>query len=337
MGLFGLDEDDYWSQPWKNGQTLFFTFVADWKFGLHIDGPSVIDPREHDTAPMPFLYVARMRDAFKTDLDRQAKVVASRVEDRALKIDSALTVQDRLAPGTKLGADSDDPTSEQHIVELSKLGILREPGTYKVNVLVRGQISNRVDVTVENPEPKSDDPEVVKFLEAHRTPPLPPEPASPGLVKEHDGAPPVPADEGIAFAVDRVVLNKPGARALLKGAFRLKVRRAEIVPPASAATPERPHPEYGEPRPTAIVPITLVCLGTVDDAPVVLKLRVPSVDKVAAEGDAVTGRFAIDLLADKNLRARPQTFSIYGFAGEPMTGPHTFATVTEPMLPKPGE
>jgi hypothetical protein len=178
---------------------------------------------------------------------------------------------------------------------------------------------------------------VLKFLEAHRTPPLPPAPASPELVKELEGAPAIPAEEGIAFAVDRVVLNKPGARSLLKGAFRLKARKAEIVPPANAATPERPLPEYGEPRPTAIVPITLVCLGTVGNAPSVLRLRVPSFDKVAAEGDAITGQFAIDLLADKNLAARPQTFSIYGFAGEPMTGPHTFATVTEPMLPKPGE
>jgi hypothetical protein len=337
MGLFGLEGDDYWTKPWKNGRDLVRDLVFDSKFGLYLDAPSPIDPRDHDSVPAPFFYVATMRDAFKTDLDRQAKVVAVRVEDRVVKIDDALTVRDNVMAQAKLGANCDDPTSERHIVELSKLGILREPGNYKVNVLVRGQISNRVDVTIKNPGPSSDDPEVLKFLEAHRTPPLPPAPASPELVKELDGAPPVPAEEGIAFAVDRVVLNKPGARSLLKGAFLLKARRAEIVPPASAATPERPHPEYGEPRPTAIVPITLVCLGSVDDAPIVLELRVPSFDNVAAAGDAITGQFAIDLLADKDLRARPQTFSIYGFAGEPMTGPHTFATVTEPMLPKPGE
>jgi hypothetical protein len=337
MGLFSLDGDDYWTDPWKNGSDLVMNLVMDLKFGLYLDAPSSIDPRDHDSVPAPFFYVATMRDAFKTDLDAVAKVVAVRVEDRALKIDAALTVKDNRQRETKLGADSDDPTSEQHIVELAKLGILNEPGTYKVNVLVRGKISNRVDVTIENPGPSTDDPEVLKFIEAHRTPPLPPAPASPELVWDLAGAPPVPADEGIAFVVDRVVLHKPGARSLLKGAFRLKARRAEIVPPASEATLERPHPEYGEPRPTAIVPITLVCLGTVDDAPVVLKLRVPSFDKVAAEGDAITGQFAIDLLADKNLRARPQTFSIYGFAGEPMTGPHTFATVTETMLPKPGQ
>jgi hypothetical protein len=337
MSLFGIEGDDYWTQPWKNGADIYMNFVADMSFGLHIDAPSTVDPRNHDSVPMPFLYVATMRDASKTDLSSVANVVAVRVEDRRLRIGSAVAPKANALAETKLGAESDDPTSERHVVQLARLGILGEPGTYKVNVLVRGQISNRVDVTIVKPGPATDDTEVRKFLDARRAPPPAPAPASPELVKELDGAPPVPAEEGIAIAVERVVLNKPGERSLLKGAFRLKARKSEIVPPASAATKEQPLPEYGEPRPSAIVPITLVALGTVDNAPVVLRLRVPSFDKVSAEGDAVTGQFAIDLLADKNLAANPQTFFFYGFAGEPMTGPHAFATVTEAMLPKAGE
>src|SRR5262245_23190742 len=105
MGLFRLDGDDYWTKPWKNGRDLVMEFVLELKFGLYIDAPSSIDPREHDSVPVPFFYVAKTRDAFKTDLDSVAKVVAVRVEDRALKIDSALTVRDNILEEPKLGAD----------------------------------------------------------------------------------------------------------------------------------------------------------------------------------------------------------------------------------------
>src|SRR5262245_56245991 len=130
--LFDLGGDDYWTQPWKSGLDLFMRFVAGKKFGLHIDAPPTVDPRDHDSVPVPFLYVAKKRDAFKTDLGGIAQVVAVRVEDRSLSIGKAITPRANTIADTKLGADSDDPTSERHIVELAKLRILGEPGTYKV-------------------------------------------------------------------------------------------------------------------------------------------------------------------------------------------------------------
>ncbi len=352
---FGLSGEDYWKQPWKNAEAMHEKHVLDRKYGLFIDAPPAVNPGLHSTLPMPFLYADEMREAYKVDLPTMAQVVASRTEDRALKIGPAIAPVDREEPAAKVGADSENPISEKHLIDLQgQLGLLNEPGTYHIAVLLRHKMSNVVATVVERKKVKYDDPEVEKFIESQRKPLLPAPPPAPSnqLVwapgetgvrpSPYAGSPEPPEKPGITLTIERVVLNRQGAKAILKGAFRLAVHNSELAP----IDPDEPAqrvalglPFYGRPRPVAIIPINIVVTGSVNLSATVFRLQVPTYQPVDPKAAVMmtTGHFAIDLLAHPDLRTDPQTFAIYAFCGEILSGPHLMATVTEPMLPKPGE
>jgi hypothetical protein len=331
--LFGLGGEDYWKNPWKDGPRLNREYVLDMRFGLYIDGPESVVLKTRKTLPVPFYYVATTRDDVRINLRALATITASRVEDRRVFLAPAYAPVDKVVDGPRLGGDSDDPISRQTVIDLFERLQIEEPGTYEVNVLLRDQISNRIEIKVVPPRIMVDDPEVQKFLEARRTPRIiPPPPApSPELVAA-PSPPPVPSDEGVVLSLERVTLIEEGAKALLQGSFRLTVRKDELVPP-----PAEGLPDYGNPRPSAVIPITLVALGSKSESPVVFRLNVPTFDRLGPDNMVATGTFAIDLFGSEDMTAEPQTHNFYAFAGAFFSGPHLFATVTKDMLPKPGE
>lgn len=356
-GLFGLDDAEFWTKPWKNGQALHDKHVLDGDYGLFIDAPRSVQPADRTTLPCPILYAATRRDAFKVQVREQTRVVATRLEDRALFIDQAIEPPDNAAPLPKVGQNSIDPTSEKHSTDLAKLRILDQPGTYQVVLLLGTQTSNVVRTVIERPRIDSKDPEVIKFLEARRTPkPVPPPPApsddllgQPTPAGPRDplpGTPPPPAAEGIALAVkDRVVLIEDGAQVVLLGSYRLKVLpKYDAVPPpppppeAGKPAPE-PLPDYGTPRPQAVITITLVIVGDKNPAHMLVPVRVPVFSGVqpGTESSVVQGTFAVDLLARQRSLRQPETYTVYAFCGEVWTPkPLQVSTVTQAMLPKPG-
>jgi len=95
-----------------------------------------------------------------------------------------------------------------------------------ITVLLREHASNRVRVELGNKAGGYHDEEVEKFLAAERekaaAPPVSPKPGKP--VPSYvaiDGSPAIPDEVGITLAADRVVVGSPGARSILRGAFRL--------------------------------------------------------------------------------------------------------------------
>ncbi|MCO5167137.1 MAG: hypothetical protein M9894_12365 [Planctomycetes bacterium] len=352
-GLFGLDDADFWTNPWKNGEALFSKHVLDGDYGLFIDAPRSVQPADRSTLPVPIYYAAMMKDAFKVDVVAQTRVVAARLEDRAIFVDAAIEPPDNALPEPKIGEHSSDPTFSQHTSDLARFGLLDQPGTYQVVLLLGQQTSNVVRTVVEQRRMQSDDPEVVRFLEAQRKPrPIPPppapsadllgEPTPDGPRRALEGTPPPPKDEGIALAIDRVLLLKPGAQAVLKGSYRLAVLpKHDLVPPPPAPGPDAPAlPEYGAPRPQAVITITLVIVGSGGPAHLVVPLHLPVYAGVEGgeQPSIVEGTFAVDLLARQRSLLQPQTFAIYAFCGAVWTPkPAVIATVTEAMLPRPGE
>jgi len=401
-GLFGLSEDDFWTDPWINGEELFNRYVLDGEYGLYIDAPERVQPKDRPSIPVPFFYSAEQREAYKLDIEKQAKVVAVRLEDRTFFIADAIEPEDNALPLPKVGADSIDPTSESHDIDLqTRLSLLSEPGAYRIVVLLTKQASNVVEVVVEQPRIEHEDPEVIKFIEARRTPPIIPPPPTPsaelifdsdaeGLPQPVADAPEVPEEEGIGLAVERVILNTEDATAILKGSYKLNIlHKYERVPeppeeledPGDASLPTPPAeaededdasvptspaeaedaddtslptpsaepededdaslptlPDYGTPRPSAVLTIHLVILGSVSMGATHIPLHIPVYADLDSESDTTTveGTFAIDLFKNENLRIVPQTFAIYSFCGEIMAGPVLMATLTEEMLPKPG-
>jgi hypothetical protein len=331
-GLFGLDGDEFHTNPWKNGAVLYDRHVLDGDYGLFIDAPTRVQPERHTSIPVPLFYAAEQREAFKIDIVSQAKVVAVRLEDRRVFVANALEQPDNSAPRPRIGKDSSDPTSERQVLDLqAQLRLLDRPGTYRIVVLLTQQTSNVVEVVVEGRSFAHEDPEVAKFLEAKRTPrqPAPPDPPTIGLLPAVDRAPPVPDAPGLNLAIERVVLLEHGATAILRGSYALEVRPRDDSVPASG--------DYGTPRPSAILPIELVVVAERSTAHTVIPLRIPIYEALGQQPKLVTGSFAIDLLRHPDLQIDARTYSIYAFCGEVMTGPMILATVTEQMLPRPGE
>jgi hypothetical protein len=354
--LFGLSGEDYWREPWKGSPQMHETFVLGGKFGLYIDAPSAVNSALHESIPVPFFYVAQYREAYKVDLDTMAKLVAIRLEDRAFFIENALTPEYNSVPEGKVGKDSTDPTSFKKIIDPHvQLGLLYKPGKYRLIVLLQQQASNVVEVKVEQRRVQHPDPEAQKFIDGFKLPEPPPPPPPPPsamlrwkrrvegveplTLQPMDGGPAIPDKPGIDMKVDRVILTTAGASSYLKGSFRLPVFKRDLVPQRPPNTdPMVPFmPEYGMPRPTAMLPITLVILGSEYAAEIVIPLSVPTFDAIdpALEENVGTGYFAIDLLSNLNIRNTAQIFSIYAFCGEFMKGPAVTATVTPDMLPKP--
>jgi hypothetical protein len=350
--LFGLSGDDYWRDPWKGSAEMHQKFVLGGKYGLYIDAPASVNAAVHFSVPVPMFYVAEFREAYKIDLRSMTKLVAIRLEDRSFLIENALPPLDKVVEEVKMGKDSSDPTSSKQVIDLqTQLRILDRPGKYRIVLLLQQQTSNVVETVVEQKKVQHPDPEAQKFIESFKLPeipPPPPPPPSPELrwvrkpeapLQPLEGSPPIPEKPGIEMKVDRVVLSKPGASGLLKGSFRLPVLKRDLLP-------ERPPdmdlrvpftPEYGMPRPTAMVPITLVILASESSVETVIRLSVPTFDPFdpAAKENFGTGYFAVDLLAHPNLRGAARIFSTYAFCGEFMKGPVVMATVTPEMLPIP--
>ena len=80
------------------------------------------------TIPVPLLYAAEQREAFKVDVVSQAKVVAVRLEDRKVFVANALEEPDNSSPRPRIGKNSSDPISERQLIDLdAQLRLLAQP------------------------------------------------------------------------------------------------------------------------------------------------------------------------------------------------------------------
>jgi hypothetical protein len=338
---FGLSEDEYWTSPWKNCSELLQRYVFNRNFGLYIDAPPRVDLNDHDSIPLLVLYAAMEKDRAQLVFGDMAKLVISDVHRREVTVTKAVEPSEHPAGPRPFDRNSTAGISEIYNTNLASHGGIREPGEYVATVLLRERTSNRVRVTVSKPHIGYQDPKVLEFLEQQRraAPPLRPGAARPSerapypTYRATPSSPPVPVDPGVSAAVERVIVSRREARCVLSGSFRLPVFESDRIPPRDESLRE---PNYGDPRPTAIIPITAVVVGTTDISQKLLRMRVPSWDALE-QGDAplVTGHFAVDLFEDDIIDPLvAQTNFIYLFSGEHMSGPHTAAVVTENMLPR---
>jgi hypothetical protein len=139
----------------------------------------------------------------------------------------------------------------------------------------------------------------------------PPDPAG-GLPRYDaiEGSLSPPSRHGVVIGAARVVQAKDGASCVLQGALR--------------AHPRASH----QARHGAVLPVTLVIVGTVSPGPLVVPMHVPSFDRQDAAGDSgLTARFAVDLLRLAPLAEAAQTYFVYAFTADGHAGPQPIAIV----------
>lgn len=323
-GPFELADAEFWSEPLKNLDKVSEAHETGPGRVLVIDGPGEVDLEARKSLPIPVYYLAPQTDTRSFAFQDIAVILLSRLEDRAVFCGMAA---DPLTIPREPATEAGDPTvliGSSYVLDLRKHPqIPWRPGTYLVTLAMRDLVSNRARVRLGPSPAKFKDPEVEKFLREQAPPapaPVSPEPGDPFPSYRPDAkSPPLPEEEGIALAVDRVVVTSKDARAALRASFRLAPLRGELISGAAEGSP------------AAIIPITLVLTGTETIFPLAFTVRAPAFGK---PGDAMlTGHFSIDLLDIPHFKTRPQTYFVYAFAGAAMAGPAPVGLVSEDMLP----
>jgi len=186
--------------------------------------------------------------------------------------------------------------------------------------------------------------------------PVSPDPGDPyPSYDQQTASPQLPEEFGIALDIPRVNILREDLVLPVHGAFRLTALSHEIVvaeevqdqneasaeedetdkgedqvevarerdeseesEDQSEATSEGDEPEEeAPPPPTAIIPITLLIIGSDEGFINSFTLRAPSYDPIDPEGDApvVTGYFALDFLRIPGVSPQDQTYFIYAISG----------------------
>jgi hypothetical protein len=338
---FGLNDGDFWNDPEERLMDFRFDRMAKGRDEILIDGPGRIAMDVRRTVPVYAYYGGYLRTIMANKFSCCALATAVCPETGAVLVSRAVLEKG----GPKAQPKDEDPgdaiTSELYRLELNELlNLPWAEGNWLVTVAMRQFVSNRIQLRLEKSAIAFRDPEVDKFLARQRRTPRPepiwPPPAVWPAVPAQElpyyrrmpESPEVPAQPGISLVIQRVISLKPGARAVLRGSFRLPVLERDIIPPA--AGPQYQY-EFGYLRPTAIVPVSLVIAGSDSLGPIHLKLRVPSYSEVEASSkdQAANGFFTIDLLQLEDFVPLAQTYFVYALSGESFTGPVLFALVRE--------
>jgi hypothetical protein len=333
---FGVTNDEYWTDPFKSQIDIETNLLRAKKEVLAIGVPSTVPIQTHDSLPVAVLRTATMANVAKLRFRENAVLTAMDVTENKLYAYMAI-VSDDLAPPPYDGPPPEGMTSETFMIDARKqLDLPWTVGTeYIVSVIMRDKSSNRARVKLE--KGGYEDPAVLTYLrERDRrpvtlsiTPPPAPsmtDPFAKEIVtlpdyKDRTDSPAIPEAPGIALSPDRVVDLRRQSGCVVRGSFRLPIASRYVVQRPAGAVPD------GANLHTALVPISLLVIGSDSVVPKVFPLVVPTYDPVSANGGIVTGYFALDLRASMGFVPTEETFFIYALSGDIQSGPFPMAIV----------
>lgn len=319
--------------------------------GLCIDGPRHVYLDAHTTLPIFGVFSVSAADAMRVELKREAVLVAVHEETnqvvaaRPFKIDKDVpSAPVELEPDPEVNLEG---ASVRSSFRLELPAALRDfqlrPGHLRLTML---RFDERSNTTVsEVAETEVTDPEVKAFIAARRKVgwprPASPEPKPDVASYRRDAqSPAAPAEVGITLATERVVVDDDARKVVVRGAFRLPLKRGDVVRPAPVDPKtneilwDSGWMDVDDPDAKAVVPITLVLTGDKYPHPWTLDLQVPVY--AVTEGDApmAEGTFAVDLTRVRNPLVRAQTYAIYAVSRTVLAGPIKVALIPPSLLPQ---
>jgi hypothetical protein len=339
---FALEDEAYWADPWINRKAMQRPLMRSGEESFAIGAPEVMALDRHRTLPLAILRVRKAQGGSPVDFRSMAVVAAWDMNLQRLSARLAFPKAPP-APAPKRPAgkpaslgDSFSKDASAMISEASTLDLaarLRLPlagGEYVISLLCLDKSSNQCRTKLIDSSAYRDE-AAEEYLRAYREEQLGPPRIHPEAGKgltaygRQPKSPEIPAEVGIALLAQRVTVIRADRPCLLQGSFRLPVRtRPSPVEPGAGAQAQAP---------TAIVPIGLLLTGSVDATPVILNINAPSNAPLEKAGEEwiATGYFALDLCAHARLSGIVQTYFLYAFSGEVMSGP-ALAAFVNPVL-----
>jgi hypothetical protein len=320
----GLTDADYWDDPLKTRLQIENQLLDAERSVMVIGAPRKVAYQQRETLPLVFLRVGQQDAIARLPFRSTALVVAQELGSNKTYANMAVT-DDAIVPPPYDGPPLEGMTGEAWVVDLrEQLGVPWGRGELLVSVIMRDTMTHRV--RVELGKGGYEDPAVEQYLAEDAGKPQPLEVHPRPRTEDDDGkslptfrkqaeSPELPAQLGINLAVPRVIARNPHMRCVVHGSFRLRLLPRERAPGRAFS---------------AVVPITLLATGSDVPNPYQFELHVPVYEPVATvDGESeVTGYFSIDLQSLANLNSVDQTFFIYAFSGELVTGPVPMALVT---------
>jgi hypothetical protein len=348
-GALKLEEDQFWEDPGGNESAVIGRLADEAFLGLVIDAPRRVPLNLRDRAPVVGYFARSLRDDRAINLEAELIGVAVDPGTNAVRTGIVLHT-DRRSPPPAAATDDEPPRAGVMISRFGfdarhLLNLPWKPGCHKLQVLLRDQLSEPVQVEFAAGPSKYEDPEVRKFIEELKLRNLPPPHvvAPPLPLASVDAekratwpnydrlpeSPPEPEEVGIALSAPRVTLLDEVSSCVVHGTFRLPVLPRERV-----LRRDTSHDVLAAGA-TAVVPITLVLTGVGHVGPKVARLHVPSMEYIAADADnpTVTGHFHVELLTLPGIcPLKGTTYFLYAFHGAATAGPVPVAFVTPEML-----
>jgi hypothetical protein len=330
---FGLRDSDYWKDPTR---TMWDVVEKLWKLKrdvVALGAPQFVSLGRRRTLPVFVMRAGPYAELFKYHFIEHAMIAVVDLERNQVRLGPVFREDN--AEEAEATAPSDEAKipegngSENCVVDLRKdLGVEWRPATLLVTVIARDLVSNRVRIELGESPGVHHDKEVERRIadERKRATPVKVSPAAGKTLPcyaETGGSPKIPEEFGVAITLPQVVAAKPGWTAIMRGAFRLRVREQERV-----TTPVVEGAGRDEP-PTAVVGITLIVMGNDMAEGSMLRLDVPSWDKLDPKDPIATGYFALDLRERHMIGTHPQTRFLYALSNEHLTGPVPTALVVD--------
>ena len=305
-GFFGLAGSEYWTDPWKNLKQLAWDSMLNKKAGLFADAPGLVPIDERKTLPLLVFQSGTAENLARASFSEHGVVALMNLDTGHLL---AQGLPHATAPPQPKNAPSPGFAGVEHLLELTemfKLPWVRS--NYVVTAIAGDTVSNRVSIALGGSKlvPGADVARAAGSRETLRAldPPL-----GDPKIRHGSRAGETPAPEKIGMSM-RLAGARPDTHAWLEVGFRLPVR--SVTDPKDKTV-------------TSAATISLLVLGSESNVPRIVRLVVPSTGGIVAHSESPIGigRFALDLDAAAGLAREPQTYYVYAFSGEVLSGPVT--------------
>jgi hypothetical protein len=355
QGEFQLKDERFWEASDAVEEALVERFKETDFMGLALDGPRALRLDQHETVPLLGVRACSIRDNISRSLQRQAVLVASRLDGTQTLAATAFRQPDE----PQRLSDPRDPAKlpKGRTVKAFNVSLADrmpelpwKPGTWQTTVLLYDQRSNAVITRLE--EAPSRDPAVLEFLTAQRRPAFPPA-VSPPLdagtnpYLPRPDSPSAPAGPGIVLTVDRVAVHGPGRSCVLRGSFRLPILPRDMVkhlPGPVGSEAERlaladGWLDVGDDEAIAVLPVALLLTGNQRAEPLLIPLHVPIYGPLEAKDTSAGARgfFAVDLFRLLPEDLLIQSYAVWAVSRSVLSDPVLLGLVTESMVPAAGE
>ncbi len=326
MGFLALPDEHFWADPLADQVEVSLDLVRSKALGVLLDGPARVDLSARGSLPIVVAQVATYADFDRADAARHGVLSAIEVESGQAR---AAPLQDQeMAPAGPAGQAT--PSRKGIGAQLwfaqarTRLGLPWSAGRWILTVHVGDRASSRLEVLLERPAAPEDAAAVRELLVEERRRRLQAWPEAALRGDDDPAAPPPPDEPGVTLELDRVTVLREGAPVTARVSFRLRAGPQDR-PLEGAEVPEAPGA-------TAVVPVTLLVVGTGLIEPRLFPLRLPTQDDPAAGDGLVTGRAVVDLRRLPGFVGHPQTYHAWALAGEQLAGPVAFTLLSEEQV-----